>query len=207
VEELLDVQIDHPVRLPAPPPAGGHRVQRGTLRAVPVGIRVEEPFGPFLQHSGHHRLRDPVGDGRHTENPGARSVRLRDLHRAHRRREVRPRRHPIPDLVEVALQILLEAGDGLPVHSGRTLIRPDFLPRLPDSPLRNLKRLARRLQPVHATPPRELLVDRTNTATNDPAPSLRPHYRGLSATTSRDRKSTRLNSSHVSISYAVFCLK
>src|SRR5437868_11624328 len=27
------------------------------------------------------------------------------------------------------------------------------------------------------------------------------------AATSRDRKSTRLNSSHVSISYAVFCLK
>src|SRR5699024_12844038 len=29
---------------------------------------------------------------------------------------------------------------------------------------------------------------------------------GISATSSRDRKSTRLNSSHVSISYAVFCL-
>src|SRR5690606_41928122 len=31
----------------------------------------------------------------------------------------------------------------------------------------------------------------------------RPHGRGLP----RDRKSTRLNSSHVKISYAVFCLK
>src|SRR5207249_9504043 len=31
-------------------------------------------------------------------------------------------------------------------------------------------------------------------------PALRPHQAG-------DRKSTRLNSSHVSISYAVFCLK
>src|SRR5690625_6698212 len=30
---------------------------------------------------------------------------------------------------------------------------------------------------------------------------------GISAATSRDRKSTRLNSSHVAISYAVFCLK
>ena len=63
--------------------------------------------------------------------------------------------------------------------------QPDFLPRLPDSPLRDPERLARRLQLVHAIPPRELLVDRTNTATNDPAPSLRPHYRSLSATTSR----------------------
>src|SRR5699024_11346037 len=31
--------------------------------------------------------------------------------------------------------------------------------------------------------------------------------RPLSESASRDRKSTRLNSSHVSISYAVFCLK
>src|SRR5699024_12075702 len=30
---------------------------------------------------------------------------------------------------------------------------------------------------------------------------------GKSASAKRDRKSTRLNSSHVSISYAVFCLK
>src|SRR5439155_10665330 len=34
-------------------------------------------------------------------------------------------------------------------------------------------------------------------------------YRGsrIDARTTRDRKSTRLNSSHVAISYAVFCLK
>src|SRR3989442_8828248 len=32
-------------------------------------------------------------------------------------------------------------------------------------------------------------------------------YDGRAVTTARDRKSTRLNSSHVRISYAVFCLK
>src|SRR4051812_50010500 len=41
--------------------------------------------------------------------------------------------------------------------------------------------------------------------------SLRPRYRGgrprRITTDQRDRKSTRLNSSHMSISYAVFCLK
>src|SRR3712207_8318424 len=36
------------------------------------------------------------------------------------------------------------------------------------------------------------------------APSLRARYLGASV---RDRKSTRLNSSHANISYAVFCLK
>src|SRR3712207_9282505 len=34
-----------------------------------------------------------------------------------------------------------------------------------------------------------------------------PHYGHGALTTARDRKSTRLNSSHANISYAVFCLK
>src|SRR5699024_12677229 len=38
-----------------------------------------------------------------------------------------------------------------------------------------------------------------------PAGRTAPHL--LEAETAEDRKSTRLNSSHVSISYAVFCLK
>src|SRR5690606_41754720 len=36
---------------------------------------------------------------------------------------------------------------------------------------------------------------------------LRPARRGLARLPGGDRKSTRLNSSHVKISYAVFCLK
>src|SRR5256885_8446518 len=49
-------------------------------------------------------------------------------------------------------------------------------------------------------------------APEDPSP-LRPRPQGLATTTGRhraslaDRKSTRLNSSHLVISYAVFCLK
>src|SRR5436309_15775218 len=36
---------------------------------------------------------------------------------------------------------------------------------------------------------------------------LRLHHRSVREPQRRDRKSTRLNSSHVKISYAVFCLK
>src|SRR5258705_4581737 len=39
------------------------------------------------------------------------------------------------------------------------------------------------------------------------APKGRAACRGFSACVSLDRKSTRLNSSHLGISYAVFCLK
>src|SRR5947209_17148925 len=35
----------------------------------------------------------------------------------------------------------------------------------------------------------------------------RPHHAVVCAETAQDRKSTRLNSSHANISYAVFCLK
>src|SRR5437868_15203050 len=41
----------------------------------------------------------------------------------------------------------------------------------------------------------------------DPATSSAPFVATLADVTGLDRKSTRLNSSHVSISYAVFCLK
>src|SRR5690606_22833688 len=40
-----------------------------------------------------------------------------------------------------------------------------------------------------------------------PAQNLDRFWAGLRKSTYRDRKSTRLNSSHVKISYAVFCLK
>src|SRR5207249_5390166 len=40
-----------------------------------------------------------------------------------------------------------------------------------------------------------------------PDACLDPRWRSCPAPTISDRKSTRLNSSHVSISYAVFCLK
>src|SRR5690554_7240365 len=49
-------------------------------------------------------------------------------------------------------------------------------------------------RPWLAQPPRVALGDRGG----QPAPAQRP---------GQDRKSTRLNSSHVRISYAVFCLK
>src|SRR5690606_41223632 len=43
--------------------------------------------------------------------------------------------------------------------------------------------------------------------TGEHADALREPFRGRRIRRQRDRKSTRLNSSHVKISYAVFCLK
>src|SRR3712207_9531782 len=54
--------------------------------------------------------------------------------------------------------------------------------------------------PAHHAQPRAPLLD------GDPRPGLLAG-RHLHRTHGRDRKSTRLNSSHANISYAVFCLK
>src|SRR5271166_6998933 len=59
-------------------------------------------------------------------------------------------------------------------------------------------------------PPRSTLFPyttlfRSESATPDPGPN--GPRAGASEISIRDRKSTRLNSSHVAISYAVFCLK
>src|SRR5664280_1085272 len=57
-------------------------------------------------------------------------MRLRYFYRPHRWREVAPRRHPVPDLVQIVLQIGFEVLDGTPVHPRCTLIVLDLLPRL-----------------------------------------------------------------------------
>ena len=77
---------------------------------------MEDRLRPGLQRHRGHRLRHPVGDSRHPEMSRPAAA-LGYLHRHHRGRKISPRRHPVPDLVEVVPQIGLEVGDGLPVHS------------------------------------------------------------------------------------------
>ena len=150
VEELPDVQVDHPVVLPTPCPACSDRVMGRLSRPIAIGVRVELRFHQRLQMHGHHRLRDPVCDRRHPEHPDPAAMRLGDLNRPDRRRKVGPRTHPIPDPVQVALQIGLKLVQVLPVHPRRALIGPDPPIRLPDQRLGNHKRLV--LELGHADP-------------------------------------------------------
>ena len=123
---------------------------------------MEFRFHSFLQFHGYHRLRDSVRDGRHAEYPHP-AMRFRYLHRQHRGRKVTPRRHPIPDPVEIIPQIRLEILDRAPVHTRRSLIGLDSLVCLPHEPLRNTKGLFPRLRLAHSIPPRILwLPERTS---------------------------------------------
>ena len=154
IEELLDVEIDHPVVLPAPLPACRERVVGRPARPVAIGVRVKPMVRPLLQMPGHHRLRDPVCDRRHAQHADPAAVRLGDLHRLDRGRQVGARAHPVPDLVEVAPKIGLELLEILAVHSRRALVGPDPPPRLPDHRLGNHKRLAFGPWHVASPPPR-----------------------------------------------------
>src|SRR5690606_39689833 len=61
--------------------------------------------------------------------------------------------------------------------------------------------------PHAARPFRHGLIEETLSATTGHSPGQGDPSIDLKPAIARDRKSTRLNSSHVKISYAVFCLK
>ena len=187
VEELLDVEIDRPVVLPAPLPACLERVMGRASRPIAIGVGVKPRFRPLPQIRGHHRLRDPVCDRRHTEQTDPTAVRLGDLDRPDRGRKVRTRAHPVPDLVKVSLQIGLELVQVLPVHSRGTLVLLDLPPRLPHHQLGNHKRLVFGLWHVFSLPPRTqgprlieptFLVSRPLRSTATPASSGLHSYYG-----------------------------
>src|ERR1019366_2625693 len=99
---------------------------------------------------------------RETEAFGLRAAKrllvvLRNLDEPHGRREVRARRHAIPDLVEVSLQVLLECRQSLAVHARSTSVRLYPLEYSPDELLRNIVRLCFRHRllplPVDRHPP------------------------------------------------------
>ena len=114
---------------------------------------MEDRFDRFLQPAGRDRLSDPVSDSRDAERSGTCAKRLGYLHRPHRGREPGPRRHPIPDPIQIALQIDLELIQALAIHSRRASILLHLQVGLPDLSLPDLKRLALRLQLAHSVPP------------------------------------------------------
>jgi hypothetical protein len=101
---------------------------------------LPHPLHQRLQMHLDDHLRHAVADRGNSQRPRT-PARFRDLHKPHRRWEVASRGHPIPDLVEVTLQVRLERLDRLPVHPGRSVVRLDLLIRFPDDLFGNHVRL------------------------------------------------------------------
>src|SRR5690606_41917921 len=86
-----------------------------------------------------------------------------------------------------------------------TLFR-SLLPLRPPRSGRVRRRIGPARNPRHSLPPFSPLRPAASSGPPPPLPRFRTaRYPGFGQVT--DRKSTRLNSSHVKISYAVFCLK
>ncbi len=98
-----------------------------------------------------NQIRGLVTDRGHSQLARA-SRCLGNFYLLDRRREVRPRRHPIPQLVEILRQIPLEIGDGFIVNAGSTAVGPDLLVGVPYRALRYVIRFRR----AHAIHPRRL---------------------------------------------------
>src|SRR5664280_374869 len=124
---------------------------------------------------------------------------LKLLLQQHRSRKIAPRRHPVPQLVEVALFLAGEHGDADGVHARRTIVGPDLLPRLIDKALRYLKRLHLRLRFNHRLIPRRVDLQLTLAC---PAPWLQDHYSPFIATTSRSARVPRLGTLPLTVSAA-----
>ena len=151
-------------------------------RTVAVAVRVEDRLQLLLQQHRCRRLRHPVGHIRHPEDAHALPVILGYLHRPHRAREVAPRRHPVPQLVEVVPLPLLKPVDADGVHARSPVVGPDPLPRPKNQALVDLKRLHFRLGCLPRLLPRRVGLGLPLVCA---APWLQPHYRTFIATTSR----------------------
>src|SRR5215472_14020023 len=182
VEKGPDINVQHPVLLPAPLTANGQRIVGASPTTVTIAITVEHRLRYPFQHHRRRGLRHPVRRIWHPEQTHTVPMIFRYLHAPHRPREVTPRGHPVPQLVEVVPPLLLEQADADRVHARRTLIGPDLLPRLIDEALADLKRLHLGLGSLPRLLPWRVGPGMTLVCT---APSLQPHYRTFLTTTSR----------------------
>ncbi len=95
------------------------------------------------------------------------------LDEPHRRRVIRTRRHPVPDLVQVSLKVLLERRQGNAINATRPAVRPYLSVGVPDQLLRNFEWLCLRQRLLPSLVDRRLRLESR-------VPSLHPHYQASS---------------------------
>ena len=97
-----------------------------------------------MEHRIQHRLDDLLDHGlrnpiRHRGNSqlSRAALCLRNFYLLHRRREIRTRRHPVPQLVQILRQVLLEHRDSFIIDAGSTPVGLYLLVCLPHCAFRN----------------------------------------------------------------------
>ena len=123
VEVLRDIGIDHPAAAllheACPQRFQGVMGRASGPKAVRAGQKVR--LVDRLQHHQDRPLRHLVFERRDAER-ASRSIRLRDVVAAHRRRAVAARLDPVQQAFEVGLQILFVVGSGHAVDACRPIL-------------------------------------------------------------------------------------
>ena len=130
-----------------------------------------------LEDHLHDRLRHAVGHCRNAQWARA-AITLRYLDEPHRRRKIRPRRHPIPDLVEVALRDPSRTPPASRRPRPQRLGSPSPACRLP-------RRVASECRTALPQPPAPPLAGWPRTSAGQSGPFAPPALPGFIATTSR----------------------
>ena len=163
---------------------------------------MEDRLRPGLQRQRHHRLRDPVRDRRHPQHPDP-------------RRPASGSPPPAPAAGSTSPTTSdSRSCTGCPADPSRT---PRWTaPSTPAAPLFALTRSIRlphqllgisndlpaRPDMLTASPPGQLPGCSCEQIHDEPAPSLHPHYRRFTATTSRSASAPRIGTQHLTVSAA-----
>jgi hypothetical protein len=148
IEQTFDVELYNPVILPASLTRDANCIQRRFTRSVAVGVLQEYGIEIRLNDLFDDHLRDSIAHSGNTQDPFAPTL-LGNGDSANRRRKVASRAHPVPDPVEVTLQVGFERLDRLPVHTGSALAGLDRFICIVHSPLIDHKRLVCRIRRRH----------------------------------------------------------
>ena len=140
VKETLDIKVNDPVLAPAPLPCYPNRIQRRLPGTIPVGVRMEMRLDQWLKVQLSYHLSYSVSYCGNTQRPDA-SIVFRDLDYTDWWWKVASRGHPIPDLVEIILQVLLKRLERLLIDTSSAAFRLDPLVRVPNDLLGNRIRL------------------------------------------------------------------
>ena len=115
VEQTLDVELQDPIVPPASLACYSNGVQCRPSGSVAIRVRQENGLHSRIKgHLNYHLCHsipycwDP--------KDALTSILLWYGNRFHRRGKVAPRRHPVPDLIKIILQILLKILNRLPVY-------------------------------------------------------------------------------------------
>ena len=129
-------------------------------------------------------------------------MRFRYLHRPHRRRKVTPEDIRFQILYRLFFRSFSNSSIDRPSTPGAPLFAFTFSYASQTSRFEISNGLPDDFQLAHASSRSDAPVDRTNTATDDPAPSLHPHYRGFTTTTSRSASAPRDGTQSLTVSAA-----